>query len=182
MSAYTVKNPTELSESEIKIILDGWEVDDWKEMGSDEFRKRFERSEFHLLTDPGSKILSVARINFKFKVKIDESVYPIAELVGFVAIEILKGYGKTLLAHMSENLKSRNIEAIGFCRNKFSLFYETSGLRLFYDKVKFLREKKDNEWFTPKEDDDIICLMLTNDRIKLFENLSHETPAYLLFE
>ena len=96
-TTYSVKLSTALSDAEIRTILDSWDVEDWKEMESVEFRKRFENSEFHLLTDSGSNMLSVARINFRFNVKINEIVYPIAELVGFVAIEILKDYGKTLL-------------------------------------------------------------------------------------
>src|SRR5882762_11920358 len=92
-TTYKVKLSAGLSDVEIKTILDNWDVADWKEMEADAFRKRFENSEFHLLTDAGSNMLSIARINFKFKVKIGERIYPIAELVGFVAIEILKGYG-----------------------------------------------------------------------------------------
>src|ERR1700681_3785704 len=149
MIDYTVKKLYELSDSEIKTILENWDVADWKEMGADEFRKRFENSEFHLLTDSGLNMLSIARINFKFKVRIGEMVYPIAELVGFVTIVILKGYGKMLLDHIKENLNNRKIEAIGFCKNKNSVFYENSGFKVFYNKVKFLREKKDEKWFTP---------------------------------
>jgi hypothetical protein len=182
MNNYTIKKSNELSDAEIKIILDNWEVAEWKEMKVDEFRQRFEHSEFHLLTDFESNMLSIARINFKFKVKVDEAIYPIAELVGFVAIEILKGYGKNLLGNIKENLVSRKIEAIGFCRNKNSAFYESSGFKVFYDKVKFLRERKDDQWFTPTEDDDIINLTLEENTIQLFENLNHKNPAYLIFE
>lgn len=181
-TTYSVKLSTALSDAEIRTILDSWDVEDWKEMESVEFRKRFENSEFHLLTDSGSNMLSIARINFKFKVKINEIVYPIAELVGFVAIEILKEYGKTLLDFVKENLISREIEAIGFCRDKYSVYYESSGFKLFYNKVKFLRERKDNSWFTPTEDDDIVSLTLKNNTIQLFESLNNENLAYLIFE
>ena len=118
--AYAVKNPGQLSDDEIKTILDNWDVLDWNDMKPEEFKNRFRRSEFHLLTDSTSNLLSIARINFNFKVKIDESEYQIAELVGFVAVEILKGYGKILLDRVGDNLKNRNIEAIGFCKNKNS--------------------------------------------------------------
>jgi hypothetical protein len=180
--AYAVKNPGELSDAEIKIILDNWDVPDWSDMKPEEFRDRFGRSEFHLLTDPFSNLLSVARINFNFKLKIDEKEYQMAELVGFVAIEILKGYGKELLVYISDNLRNRSIEAIGFCKNKNSAFYESCGLKIFYDSVKFLREMKDGQWFTPTEDDDIFSLTLSDSTIPLLEKLSHDRPAYLIFE
>ena len=180
--AYAVKNPGQLSDAEIKIILDNWDVPDWRDMQPEEFKNHFRKSEFHLLTDPVSNMLSIARINFNFKVKIDESEYHIAELVGFVAVEILKGYGKILLGFVGDNLKNRNIEAIGFCKNKNSTFYESCGLRIFYNSVKFLREMKDGKWFTPTEDDDIFSLTLSDNTIPLFEKLSHDHPAYLIFE
>ena len=180
--AYAVKNPVQLSDAEIKTILDNWDVLDWNDMKPEEFKNRFRRSEFHLLTDSTSNLLSIARINFNFKVKIDESEYQIAELVGFVAVEILKGYGKILLDRVGDNLKNRNIEAIGFCKNKNSTFYESCGLKIFYNSVKFLREMKDGKWFTPTQDDDIFSLTLSESTIPLFEKLSHDHPAYLIFE
>ncbi len=181
-TTYAVKQSSALSDAEIRTILESWDVADWKDMRTEEFRHRFETSEFHLLSGPDQQMLSIARINFKFKVKIGDVIYPIAELVGFVAIEILKGYGKILLGRIKENLQNRKIEAVGFCKNKSSTYYESCGLRIFYNAVKYLREKKDDEWFTPTEDDDIISLTLDNPAIALFEKLSDENPAYLLFE
>ena len=179
---YSVKNPGQLSDVEIKTILDNWDVPDWIDMKPDEFRNHFRKSEFHLLTGSLSNMLSIARINFNFKVKIDESEYRIAELVGFVAVEILKGYGKILLDHVIDNLKNRNIEAIGFCKNKNSTYYESCGLKIFYNSVKFLREMRDGKWYTPTEDDDIFSLTLSESTVPLFEKLSHDRPAYLIFE
>jgi hypothetical protein len=182
MPVYLVKKSDELSDAEIKTILDTWDVEEWNQLNVDEFKDRFAHSEFHLLTDESVHILSFARINFKFKVRIDESVYNIAELVGFVAVEILKGYDKTLLDHLSDNLKTRKIEAIGFCKLKNSAYYESSGFRVFYDKVKHLIEIKDNEKFIPRIDQDIVSISLTDDTALLFEKINQENPAYLLFE
>jgi hypothetical protein len=168
--AHTVKNPGQLSDAEIKTILDNWDVPDWNDMKPEEFRNRFRKSEFHLLTDPVSNL------------KIDESEYQIAELVGFVAVEILKGYGKILLEHVGDNLKKRNIEAIGFCKNKNSAFYESCGLKIFYNSVKFLREMKDGKCYTPTENDDIFSLTLSENTVHLFEKLNHDHLAYLIFE
>jgi hypothetical protein len=179
---HSVKNPGQLSDVEIKTILDNWNVPEWSDMVPEEFKSRFKKSEFHILTGSASNMLSVARINFHFKVKFDDSVYQIAELVGFVAVEILKGYGKMLLERIIDNLESRNIEAIGFCKNKNSTYYESCGLRIFYNSVQFLREMKDGKWFTPTEDDDIFNLTLSDATIPLFEKLSHDHPAYLIFE
>ena len=161
--AHTVKNPGQLSDAEIKTILDNWDVPDWNDMKPEEFRNRFRKSEFHLLTDPVSNLLSITRINFNFKVKIDQSEYQIAE-------------------HVGDNLKNRNIEAIGFCKNKNSAFYESCGLKIFYDSVKFLREMKDGKCYTPTENDDIFSLTLSDNTVSLFEKLNHEHLAYLIFE
>ena len=181
MHTHLIKSPDELSETEIQIILTNWDVEEWNQLTPEEFRKRFEHSEFHLLNAEDSSLLSVARINFKFKVSIDESVYDIAELVGFITVEVLKGYGKILLGLISENLKGRNIEAIGFCRRRTAPYYESAGFKVFRDKVKHLREKKGDDWLIPKEDDDIVALTLADDKIEIFENISDERPAYLLF-
>ncbi len=181
MNDYLIKKPPELSETEISTILESWDIEDWKGMEVSDFRKRFEKSEFHLLKE-GEKLLAVARINFHFKVQINDVVYPIAELVGFVATEILRGYGKELLAHVKENLTYRKIESIGFCRNKYSPFYESCGFKIFYYKVKHLRERRDNQWYVPVEDDDIVSITLTTDGLQRFEAISDQNPAYLLFE
>jgi hypothetical protein len=182
MNNYMVKQSSALTPAEIKIILDSWDVDDWKGMTEDVFKNKFEKSEFHLLTDEGQKILCVARINFHFKVRIHEKDYPIAEFVGFVATEILKGYGKELLARLVENLNIRNIEAVGFCKNKVSPFYANCGLKIFYYKVPFLREWRDNQWYVPVEDDDIISLNLSEEVISGFESLGEKTHGYIRFE
>ena len=151
-------------------------------MGPGEFRNKFKKSEFHLLTDPLSNILSIARINFNFKVKIDELEHQIAELVGFVTVEVLKGYGKVLMLNLVDNLNNRKIEAIGFCKKKNSAYYESCNLKVFYGTVKFLKEMRDGNWFTPTEDDDIFSLTLSDSSILLFEKLSHTNPAFLIFE
>jgi hypothetical protein len=181
MPAYTVKKPVQLSEGEIQTILKNWDVEEWNQLTAEEFRTRFEHSEFHLLNDDDSNLLSLARINFKFMVRIDEADYDIAELVGFITTEVLKGYGKILLGHISGNLKGRNIEAIGFCRRRTAPYYESAGFTVFRDKVKHLREKKDDAWFTPSEDDDIIALTLSESKMDLFSRLNDDRPAYLIF-
>lgn len=181
MQDYLVKNAAWLSESEIQTILKSWDVEDWKQLTPDQFRERFEYSEFHILNGKASQMLSVARINFKFRVGIDEKEYEIAELVGFVTIEILKGYGKVLLRQMADNLQERNVEAIGFCRKRTSPYYESAGFKVLRDKVKHLREKKEDAWYTPKEDHDIVALRLTDQTLTLLENISDERPAYLFF-
>jgi hypothetical protein len=179
---HSIKKPEQLSDNEINTILESWDVADWKDMKPVEFKERFKKSEFHLLTDANARLLSIARINFNFKVKISETEYQMAELVGFVAVEILKGYGKILIERLADNLKNRNIEAIGFCKNKNSAYYESCGLKIFYNSVRYLREMKDGNWYTPAEDDDIFSLTLSENNIPLFEKLSHDNPAYLLFE
>ena len=93
-----------------------------------------------------------------------------------------KDMDRDLLIRLIENLKTRNIEAVGFCRNKVSPFYANSGLRIFYYKVQFLREWRDNQWYVPVEDDDIISLNLSDEVISGIESLGEKTHAYLRFE
>lgn len=172
----------ELGGEEIQIILQTWNVDEWIDMSEEAFRTRFKNSEFHLLNSKEANLLSVARINFEFKVRIDQQEYSIAELVGFVPVEILKGHGKVLLGHISANLKERKVEAIGFCRKRTRPYYESVGLKVLRDKVKHIRERRNDEWITPKEDDDIVVLTLEEPTIEIFEKLSDDLPAYLIFE
>lgn len=177
---YKIRNATELSPSEIEIILEYWQVEEWKKMNTSEFKKKFTQSEFHFLTDEASNILALARINFDFKIQIQNELYAIAELVGLVAVVKMKGYGKKLIKNIQSSWKERNIEAIGFCEKQLRSFYEKCAITIMVDKAKQLRERESNQWIIPT-DDDILDVSLSRNSLSLLKDLSSTNIGYLIF-
>ncbi|MGY0036528.1 hypothetical protein [Pedobacter sp. NJ-S-72] len=94
-----------LSLSEIGVILQYWEVKEWLGFTVQEFNERFSDSEFHLLADRHSNILCVTRINFDFKIEVNNAVYSLSELVGLVSIVKMKGYAKRLIRDCLQSKK-----------------------------------------------------------------------------
>ena len=43
MNQYVIKNPSELSPDEIETILDSWDIEEWKGMAEEAFKKKFEK-------------------------------------------------------------------------------------------------------------------------------------------
>ena len=181
MVNYSVRPPRELSSRDIRIILEYWEIEEWKEMTTEEFNQKFASSEFHLLTDRFSNILCAARINFDFNVKIDDHIYPIAELVGLVAMEKKKGHGGQLMGEIRNHLNTRKIEAIGFCEKQLRPFYEKCNIPMLYGKAKWLREKEGDEWIAPT-DDDILNLTLSQAGRERLESLNATRLGYILLD
>lgn len=177
--AYTIKETSRLSLKEINTILTYWDVPEWKNMSSEKFRSVFSQSEFHLLKGPDSKLLCAARINFRFKIEIQQTIYNIAELVGLVAIEKGKGYGKRLLANMQQNLTKRNIEVIGFCEKPVRPFYKKCSIPLLYNKAKYLIEMNGDKK-TISSDDDILNISLHPGTLKVVKGLNKKTTGLLL--
>lgn len=180
-TVYIIKETSQLTLKEIKVILMSWDVPEWRNMSSEKFRNVFSQSEFHLLASPDSKLLCIARINFRFKIEVQQVIYDIAELVGLVAIEKGKGYGKKLLAHVQQNLVRRNIEVIGFCEKPVRLFYEKSGIPVLYNKAKYLVEMTGDEKVI-SSDDDILNINLHPGTLKVFKGLSKQMTGHLLLE
>lgn len=180
-TVYTIKETSQLSLKEIKVILTYWDVPEWKNMSSEKFRSVFSQSEFHLLTTTDSKLLCVARINFRFKIEVKQVRYNIAELVGLVAMEKGKGYGKKLLAHIQQNLVKRNIEVIGFCEKPVRPFYKKSGIPVLYNKARYLVEITGDEKMI-SNDDDILNITLRSATLKVIKGLNKKTTGHLLLE
>ena len=90
-----------LTVSEVKTILQHWEIKEWLNFTVQEFNERFSDSEFHLLADQNSNILCVTRINFDFKIEVNGAVFSISELVGLVSVVKMKGYAKRLTRILS---------------------------------------------------------------------------------
>jgi hypothetical protein len=180
MLQYQIKKADDLQTQEIETILKHWEIAEWRQLSKEEFKKIFTYAEFHLLTDENFKILAVARINFDFKIKVEDQIYEIAELVGLVAIEKRSGYGRKLLQEIVTNLKNRNIEAIGFCEKENRPFYYKCQIWNMRDQAKQLREPAGEKWLIP-EDDDVLAINLSEKNALLLQSLSPDKLGYLLF-
>jgi len=182
MAIYQIKTPAMLSESEIKTILQHWEIEQWLQFTSDEFRERFSDAEFHLLADQHSNILCVTRINLDFKIEINNRVCKLSELVGLVAIEKMKGHAKRLISEITGNLKNRGVECIGFCEKRLRPFYEKCGVSILYDQARYLEEKPFSEEFEPHTDDDILDINLSDSTRDLLLAINDKNTGYIVFE
>jgi hypothetical protein len=182
MITYHIKTADMLSVSEIKTILQYWEVKEWLGFTVQEFNERFCDSEFHLLADQHSNVLCVTRINFDFKIEVNNAVYSLSELVGLVSMVKMKGYAKLLIRDIVCNLKSRGVECIGFCEKELRPFYEKCGILILYDQAKLFKDKPLSEEFEPNTDDDILDINLSNNTRDLLSGINDENIGYILFE
>ncbi|WP_207434180.1 GNAT family N-acetyltransferase [Sabulibacter ruber] len=178
-AVYHSKKAEDLREEEIATILEHWEVPEWRQMDAEAFREKFAKSDFHLLVGERSEILCVARINFDFRIRINDQEHDFAEFVGFVAMEKGKGYGTQLLEAVVGSMKARNVETIGFCEQELRPFYEKCGIEILYDKAKRLREMESDQWVVPT-DDDILVLNLSSEKLEALRNLNEDNLGYLI--
>lgn len=176
---YQIKKPNELTENEIKIILNLWEVTEWNSMDSTYFRSFFKDSEFHLLFDSEGEILTLMRLNFDFVLEIANQHYHFAEVVGLVSAHKKKGYGKKLIKYCIDNITERNLESIGFCVSELRPFYDKCEISILHGKAKSIQEKSGSEWI-PSDDDDILIFNLSEEKKQLLHQLGSENNAYLL--
>lgn len=176
---YQIKKPDELTENEIKIILNLWEVSEWDSMDSTYFRSFFKDSEFHFLIGSEEEILALMRLNFDFVLEISKKKYHFAEAVGLVSAHKKKGYGKRLIKYIIENITKRNLESIGFCVSDLRSFYDKCDIHILHNKAKSIQEKSGSEW-TPSEDDDIFIFNLSEEKKELLHKLGSENNAYLI--
>jgi len=175
---YSVKRSKDLSDKEIELILKSWEIENWFDLDTSSFKIKFENSEFHLL-EIDNKIVSLARINFDFKLEIQKNLYNFAEFVGFVSIEKAKKYGSFLLNKIVANLTERKIETIGFCEMDLRPFYEKNDIQILYGKGIFITEFENNEWID-SDDDDILILSTSEENIHILQNLNEQNKAILI--
>ena len=175
---YFIKKSKDLSDRDIDLILKSWEIEDWFNLDSSDFKIKFEKSEFHFL-EVDDRIVSLARINFDFRLEIQKNLYNFAEFVGFVSIEKAKRYGGFLLNKIVANLTERKIETIGFCKLDLRPFYKKSNIQILYGKGIFITEFENNEW-TDSEDDDILILNSSEENINILQNLNEQNKAILI--
>ncbi|MFC4163696.1 hypothetical protein ACFOWU_08530 [Epilithonimonas zeae] len=175
---YSIKCSKDLSDKEIELILKSWEIEDWFNLNSFDFKIKFENSEFHFL-EIEDKIVSLARINFNFRLEIQKNLYNFAEFVGFVSIEKAKKYGSFLFNKIVANLTERKIETIGFCKMNLRPFYEKNNIQILYGKGIFITEFENNEWID-SDDDDILILSTSEEHINILQNLNEQNKAILI--
>lgn len=173
MINYFIKSINALTDEEIQII--GKHLNMGQFSVSD-FRQLFLTSDFHLLTD-NEHLVSFARINYDFNLKIGDDSYSFAEFVGFVSITKGNGYGSKLLKKIIQNLINNHIECIGFCEKPLRPFYEKNNIEILYEKASFIKECVDGEWAS-STDDDILCINLFSENKELLSNLTEENPAF----
>lgn len=176
---YHIKATKDLTEAEIKHILELWDISAWNTMKSSYFRSFFKDSEFHFLIDIHENILAVMRVNFDFTLKISDTEYSFAEAVGLVAAHKKKGYGAALVHSFKENIIQRNIETIGFCHSDLRPFYEKCDIEILHDKARMIKESVSSEWVN-SEDDDILIFHTSQERRELLNQLSVQNNAYLM--
>lgn len=176
---YQVKRADELTENEIKTIINLWEVSEWASMEPGYFRSFFKDSEFHFLIDSEEEILALIRLNFDFILEIFDKKYHFAEAVGLVSAQKKKGYGKELIKYIIENITERNLESIGFCLSELRPFYDKCDISILHHKAKSIKEKSGSKWI-PSDDDDILIFNLSDEKKELLNQLSSENNAYLI--
>ncbi|WP_306349601.1 GNAT family N-acetyltransferase [Flavobacterium sp. '19STA2R22 D10 B1'] len=180
MNTYSVKTTTELTAAEIVIMINLWEVKEWMGYDEDTFKAEFSQSEFHLLYNPQKELVSLARIFHTLPITIEGIKYQFPEFVGFVSAQQKKGYGSELMGKIVNNLKSRNIEALGFCTQELRPFYEKVNIPILYDKARALRELDDRGiWVFIDDDDDILDLTLSKKSIKVLNNLGDSVYGFI---
>ncbi|WP_131797323.1 GNAT family N-acetyltransferase [Chryseobacterium kwangjuense] len=178
MMNYQIKKPDELTEHEIRYILNLWEASEWNLLNSSDFRNLFKDSEFHLLLDPENEILAVIRLNLDFTLDISGKPYSFGEVVGLVSAQEKKGYGSKLVQCFKENMIQRNIESIGFCAADLRPFYRRCNIEILENKGKAIKENTENGWIT-SEDDDILIFNISGDTKAVLMELGPGKNAYL---
>lgn len=176
---YIIKNVDELNDSEIKTILNLWEITDWQSLDKEEFTKMFSQSEFHFLMNDNNDILSVLRLNFDFNLEINSVKHSFSEMVGLVAAEKGKAYGSLILGYFSSNIKSRNLDVISFCEQDLRLFYKKSNVEILEGKAKFIKEFENGIWKT-SDDDDILIFNLTTTKKEILLELNDSNHALFI--
>ncbi|MCG2613328.1 GNAT family N-acetyltransferase [Terrimonas sp. NA20] len=179
MNNFITKSADQLADTEIGVILTNWEMKEWMAMDAPTFRHKFRHSEFYLLIDKNECILSLARINNNFSLRIPDKTYNFAEFVGFVSVEKQKGYGSLLLRKITKEAKDRNIQMIGFCEQRLRSFYTKNGMEVLADKARSIYEEQDGEWIE-STDDDIVVLNLSEENKDVLNSLRKDFPAYYI--
>lgn len=172
---YSVKHPEDLSDKEVGLILKSWEIKSWLGLDAAGFRLKFKDSEFHFL-EIDDKVVSLARINFDFKLEIQGKSHCFAELVGLVSLEKAKGYARILLREIFTDLSERQIQTIGFCKSELRPFYEKNNIRILYGKGSFITEFDSHQWID-SDDDDILLVNISEENLTILQNLSERNKA-----
>ncbi len=156
---YIIKKASEISDVDIKTILNLWEIEAWKNMSSEDFRAYFQDAEFQFLLNEQSEILALLRLNSNFVLEIDHEKFQFIEMVGLVAAVKGQSYGSLLLQQLLRNAKENNRQIISFCESHLRNFYRKNDIEILENKAKFIQEFDHGVWQT-SEDDDILIINL----------------------
>ena len=181
MPFYNIKPVEDLTNLEILIILDLWNIDAWKFMEPSEFKSRFRESEIHFLKDEKDNILCIARISFNFILKISGADYYYTEFAGLASAQKHRGFGLILIEYIIENMQQRNLDSVGFCDKKLRPFYEKSGATLIHDAAGFIFQQADGE-LVKSSLDDIIVVNLRDSHFQQLAGLNEQNIAILILQ
>ena len=181
MPFYNIKSVGDLTNLEILLILDLWNIDSWKFMEPSEFKSRFRESEIHFLKDELGSILCLARISFNFKLKISGTDYYFTEFAGLVSSQKHKGFGLMLIERIIENMKQRDLDSIGFSDKKLRPFYGKSGVALIHDAAGFIFQQSDGE-LVKSSLDDIIVVNLRDSHYRQLVGLDGQNFAIMILK
>lgn len=179
MTRHIIKNVSDLTKTEVDVILQHWAVSGWLSMSLEEFSAIFSDSEFHLLTDESGNILSCCRLYLRFRLKIGTREWEMAELVGLVSVIPGKGYARSLLQHLMNYVMQHNLITIGFCECAIRLFYEKLQIETLPAQARYILETTDEGWKSSSDEDILIIHMPAALRHELIQ-LGPDRPAYLI--
>jgi N-acetylglutamate synthase-like GNAT family acetyltransferase len=177
---YYIKSSAEVTQNEVKTIIETWSIEEWKYLTLKEFSELFKSSDFHLLYDQGL-LVSALRINKEFSFDVNGELFSIPELVGFVSVIQGRGYGRHLLKKLKNTLKESNVECIGFCSSSNRAFYEKCGFEVFENQAKYFYELNDKK-LVPSDDDDVVDINLDAISKEKILSLGKDKKAVLAFE
>lgn len=121
---YIIKKASEVSDEDIKTILNLWEIEVWKNMSSEDFKIYFQDAEFQFLLNEQNEILALLRLNRNFVLDIKHEKFQFTEMVGLVAAVKGQSYGSVLLQQFVQNAKENNRQIISFCESPLRNFYK----------------------------------------------------------
>ncbi|WP_366143263.1 phosphoribosylanthranilate isomerase [Soonwooa sp.] len=173
---YIIKKASEISDEDIKTILNLWEIEAWKNMSSQDFKTYFQDTEFQFLLNEQNEILALLRLNPNFVLEIDHEKFQFTEMVGLVAAVKGQSYGSVLLQRFAQNAKENNRQIISFCEAPLRNFYRRNNIEILKNKAKFIQEFDDGTWQT-SEDDDILIINLNPENKNSLAQLNENNIA-----
>jgi len=152
MESVLIKKGFELSESEIEQINQAKA----REFKAPPFNKRqLDEALFFLLNDD-LKVLAMGELIPVEPILFNGKAFSVLGIGGIIANEKGKGYGKKIMAAITNYLSECDKTGVGFCRIYNKGFYEKCGLKVNCDILKRFVFKKEGEAIANRGDDCVI--------------------------